>query len=92
MPTPVTTSTPSTPRLPFAHSIPHTRPKIHFLEPWPGTLIHRLMQRTLELPDLNIEEWAEVDYYFAHHPGLHDDSWESRICSANQELSPYVEA
>lgn len=66
--------------------------KIHFLEPWPGTPIHREMQRSLSMPELTIEEWADVDYYFAHHDGLHDRSWEARIRAANEELSPYVQA
>lgn len=66
--------------------------KIHFLEPWPGTPIQRLMQRSLDLPELTIEEWADVDYYFAHHLGLHDATWENRVRAANRELSPYVDA
>lgn len=71
---------------------PRHQAKIHFLEPWPGTPIHRMLQRTHDLPDLTIEEWADVDYYFAHHLGLHDSRWEERIRAANKELSPYVEA
>lgn len=66
--------------------------KIHFLEPWPGTPIFNLIARTDELPKRSLTEWAEIDYYFAHHPGLHDPAWEQRIREANAELSPYVEA
>lgn len=66
--------------------------KIHFLEPWPGTPIFNLISRTGKMPKRSLQEWSEIDYYFAHHPGLHDPSWERRIREANSELSPYVEA
>lgn len=66
--------------------------KIHFLEPWPGTPIRKYMQRTMQLPEFSLTEWAEVDYYFAHHPQLHAAEWEPVIRAANEELSPYVEA
>ena len=66
--------------------------KIHFLEPWPGTPIFNLVSRNGGLPRRSLMEWAEIDYYFAHHQGLHDPAWEQRIREANAELSPYVEA
>ena len=66
--------------------------KIHFLEPWPGTPIFNLISRNGGLPRRSLTEWADIDYYFAHHPGLHDPGWEQKIREANAELSPYVEA
>jgi radical SAM superfamily enzyme YgiQ (UPF0313 family) len=66
--------------------------KIHFLEPWPGTPIFNLISRNGGLLIRSLTEWAEIDYYFAHHPKLHDPAWEKKIREANAELSPYVEA
>ncbi|WP_374692046.1 radical SAM protein [Accumulibacter sp.] len=66
--------------------------KIHFLEPWPGTPIFNLISRSGGLPSRSLIEWAEIDYYFAHHQGLHDPTWEQKVREANAELSPYVEA
>jgi radical SAM superfamily enzyme YgiQ (UPF0313 family) len=66
--------------------------KIHFLEPWPGTPIFRLISRTMPQPARTTEDWANIDYYFAHLPKLHSTEWETAIRQANEELSPYVEA
>ena len=66
--------------------------KIHFLEPWPGTPMFMLLTRAAPRRPRTLQEWARIDYYFASLPGLHDPAWESRIRTANQELSPYVEA
>jgi radical SAM superfamily enzyme YgiQ (UPF0313 family) len=66
--------------------------KIHFLEPWPGTPMFTLLTRTAPRRPRTLLEWARIDYYFASLPGVHDPAWESRIRTANQELSPYVEA
>ncbi|MFF4034555.1 B12-binding domain-containing radical SAM protein [Streptomyces sviceus] len=66
--------------------------KIHFLEPWPGTPIFKLISRTLPQPIRTTEDWANIDYYFAHLPKLHSTEWEVAIRQANEELSPYVEA
>lgn len=67
--------------------------KIHFLEPWPGTPIFNLISRSGGLlRQRSLTEWADIDYYFAHHLGLHDPAWEQKIREANAELSPYAEA
>lgn len=66
--------------------------KIHFLEPWPGTPMYKLLSRTNPLPIRSMEEWADIDYYFAHLPQLHSSTWQRAIREANEELSPYVEA
>jgi len=66
--------------------------KIHFLEPWPGTPMHKLMARRDPLPVRSLMDWADIDYYFAHLPQLHAPGWETAIRAANEELSPYVEA
>ena len=72
---------------------PEHQAKIHFLEPWPGTPMARLLtKKNLLLPVRTLQEWAEIDYYFAHLPALHAAEWETKIRQANEELSPYVEA
>ncbi|MFJ8957426.1 B12-binding domain-containing radical SAM protein [Streptomyces sp. NPDC102381] len=71
---------------------PEHQAKIHFLEPWPGTPIHKLLSRKSPLPMRTTKEWGDIDYYFAHLPQLHDAEWETEIRQANEELSPYVEA
>lgn len=70
---------------------PRHQAKIHFLEPWPGTPLFTLLARRSPQPRRSLLDWAAIDYYFAHLP-LHDAGWEATIRSANEELSPYVEA
>lgn len=66
--------------------------KIHFLEPWPGTPIFRLLSRQgLTIPR-GLNEWAEVDYYQDEYMSLHDPKQIEAIQIANSRLSPYVDA
>lgn len=66
--------------------------KIHFLEPWPGTPLFRLLVRQgFEVPT-SLQEWAEIDYYQARYANLHDPSKVDLIRKSNRELSPYVDA
>jgi len=67
--------------------------KIHFLEPWPGTPIFKLVSRNLGLtPPSSLQEWSDIDYYQAQYSVLHNKSIEKLIRDANKELSPYVNA
>ena len=66
--------------------------KIHFLEPWPGTPVFKLLQRQgFEWPS-TLKEWAQVDYYQARYASIHDAKQMHAIRTANRELSPYVDA
>jgi anaerobic magnesium-protoporphyrin IX monomethyl ester cyclase len=66
--------------------------KIHFLEPWPGTPIFRMLQRQgLSYPD-TLDGWARIDYYQAQYAGLHDPAYTDVVRQANAQLSPYVDA
>ena len=66
--------------------------KIHFLEPWPGTAIFRLLKRQGFNEPRGLNEWAEIDYYQAKYLELHDPSQLDSIKRANIRLSPYVDA
>ncbi|MBN1173589.1 MAG: radical SAM protein [Micromonosporaceae bacterium] len=67
--------------------------KIHFLEPWPGTPVHRLLVRRggLASPQ-TLREWSRIDYYQAQYAALHDERYTTVVREANAVLSPYVEA
>jgi radical SAM superfamily enzyme YgiQ (UPF0313 family) len=66
--------------------------KIHFLEPWPGTPLFRLLQRRGFPYPTSLEGWANVDYYEPQHRLIHDESQKDRVRAANSQLSPYVDA
>lgn len=66
--------------------------KIHFLEPWPGTPIHRMVTRAGFAYPNSLREWAQVDYYHAQYAELHDPRYTAVIRQANAQLSPYVNA
>lgn len=71
---------------------PEHQAKIHFLEPWPGTPMYRLLlRRGFEAPR-SLAEWVDVDYYQARYSGLHDPQKVDLIRKSNRELSPYVDA
>lgn len=66
--------------------------KIHFLEPWPGTPLFRLLEKQgFEYPS-TLESWSNIDYYAAQYRSLHDPAYESLLRAANVQLSPYVNA
>lgn len=66
--------------------------KIHFLEPWPGTPIYRLLLRDGFAFPKSLSEWANIDYYQAQFMQIHDFSVTEAIRHANAELSTYVDA
>lgn len=66
--------------------------KIHFLEPWPGTPIFRLLERRGMTRPRNLVEWSNIDYYQARHMAIHDPEKVKAIRDANGRLSPYVDA
>lgn len=66
--------------------------KIHFLEPWPGTPIFKLLKRRGFLFPLTISEWANIDYYQAQYAMIHDQRKLDEVRDANRRLSPYVNA
>lgn len=66
--------------------------KIHFLEPWPGTPIFRLLERRGMNRPRNLVEWSNIDYYQARHMEIHDPDQVQAIQEANRRLSPYVDA
>ncbi len=61
--------------------------KIHFLEPWPGTPVYKLLQRQggLACPG-SLEDWARIDYYQAQYAGLHDPAYTGVIRRANERV------
>lgn len=72
---------------------PEHQAKIHFLEPWPGTPIAKLLAREHNLSyPTTLEGWSRIDYYQAQFHQIHDPAWTDRIRAANAELSPYVDA
>lgn len=72
---------------------PRHQCKIHFLEPWPGTPVSRLLERRGYGPmPATLQGWADVDYYQAQVAGLHDPAWTQAVRDANHALSPYVDA
>jgi len=66
--------------------------KIHFLEPWPGTPIYRMLIKQGFHSPTSLEEWAYIDYYQAQFMQLQDSSIIKAVQQANAELSPYVNA
>jgi len=66
--------------------------KIHFLEPWPGTPIEKLLRRRGVTMPHTLTDWAEIDYYQAQITGLHDPRYTAVVREANRALSPYVDA
>ena len=66
--------------------------KIHFLEPWPGTPIYRLVVKQGFVSPKSLLEWSNIDYYQAQFMQIHDVSITDAIRRANAELSPYVDA
>jgi anaerobic magnesium-protoporphyrin IX monomethyl ester cyclase len=67
--------------------------KIHFLEPWPGTPIAKVLQRHGYGPmPTTLAGWADVDYYQAQIAGLHDPTYTQIVRDANRVLSPYIDA
>jgi radical SAM superfamily enzyme YgiQ (UPF0313 family) len=66
--------------------------KIHFLEPWPGTPIFKLLTRQGFEAPRSLTEWAEIDYYQARYASIHDVKQVEAVRKANMELSPYVDA
>ena len=66
--------------------------KIHFLEPWPGTPIYRLLSRRGFCFPQTLHEWANIDYYQAKYAMIHDPERLHEIRNANRRLSPYVNA
>ena len=71
---------------------PEHQAKIHFLEPWPGTPIFRLLERRGMTRPRNLVEWSNIDYYQAKHMEIHDPNQVQAIQDANRRLSPYVDA
>lgn len=72
---------------------PNHQCKIHFLEPWPGTPISKLLQRGgFAAMPTTLAGWSEIDYYQAQIDGLHDPAYTAIVRDANRALSPYVDA
>jgi anaerobic magnesium-protoporphyrin IX monomethyl ester cyclase len=66
--------------------------KIHFLEPWPGTPIEKLLRRRGVTMPHTLTDWAQIDYYQAQITGLHDPRYTAIVRDANRALSPYIDA
>ncbi|KUL29482.1 B12-binding domain-containing radical SAM protein [Actinoplanes awajinensis] len=74
------------------HLDPRHQCEIHFLEPWPGTPIAKMLARRGLQHPTTLSGWADVDYYQAQIPGLHDPAYTEIIRAANRNLSPYIDA
>lgn len=66
--------------------------KIHFLEPWPGTVIYEEARLAGYVAPSSLMEWANVDYYQEQFHRIYDKNLKELIRNANLELCPYVDA
>lgn len=64
--------------------------KIHFLEPWPGTPIYKLLSSRGFCFPKTINEWADIDYYQAKYTMFQAPERHADVQDANRRLSPYV--